>query len=82
MIQGEAITIRTLTVAEAEEYFESEDKAMIIIMAVVDPDTKELVFSLDDLDTIQDIEAGFGLKLRLAIQRFNGFLEEEEGEEK
>lgn len=80
-IQGEEVGIRTLTVSEAEEYFLSEDRSMIIVMGTVDPETKEPVFTEDDLDLVHEMEAGFGSRLRLELQRFNGFLSEDEVED-
>ena len=80
-IQGEEIGIRTLTVAEAEDYFRSLDGTRIVVLAAVDPETKEPLFTEDDEDLLLEMEAGFGSRLKLEIQRFNGFLSEEEEEE-
>jgi len=80
-IQGEEIGIRTLTVAEVEEYFTSDDRTILLVLGTVDPETKEQVFGEDDLDMLKTLEGGFGSKLTLAIQRFNGFLSEEEDED-
>jgi hypothetical protein len=74
------VTIQTLTVSEAEDYFLSGDRASIIILGLVDPETKDAVFTEDDTDLINEMEAGFGTRLRLEIQRFNGFLSEDEEE--
>lgn len=73
--------IRTLTVSEAEDYFRDASPEMLVILGTVDPETHELVFTEDDIDQIREMEAGFGVKLRLEIQRFNGFLSEEDDEE-
>ena len=75
------VGIRTLTVSEAEEYFRDATPEMLVLLGTVDPETHELVFTEDDIDLIREMEAGFGVKLRLEIQRFNGFLSEEDDDE-
>ena len=75
------VGIRTLTVSEAEEYFREASPEVLVLLGTVDPETHELVFTEDDIDLIREMEAGFGVKLRLEIQRFNGFLSEEDDDE-
>ena len=80
-IQGEELTIQTLSVTEAEDYFQNPQAHRLIMWAVVDPETKNRVFLEEDEYDLMNLEAGLALPLRLEIQRFNGFVsfEDEEG---
>lgn len=80
-IQGEELTIQTLTVKEAEGYFDDPTPERLIQLGVIDPETELPVLGEEDMELLAGMEAGFAFSLRYAIQEFNGFLDDKDSEE-
>lgn len=71
--------LQHLTVTEAQDYFTEVDLPSLFIRSVVDENGNPM-FTEDDREALTNMHPGFAFKLRLAIDKFNGFSKEADAE--
>lgn len=71
-IQDLEIPIRSLMASEIEELYASNSDGKLFQLAVVDADTKQPVYTVDDIPSLNEMDGAIAVPLRVAIQEHCG----------